>query len=236
MIKKIPHKKHKREVRCFKCGQKGHIAPNCRKQKLNMLSDNEEEYYSENNTSSSETDKSQTKSITSEKKLDKIENCLCQINMLTEDQELFIEMIDQIEDKEAKAKYIRKILEQQNTKPKSNYNLENSYKMKDIIQYFKKQEPATIQDLQMEIKQIKTQIDELKNYTHNIDVRIKNLENQKDTLTNQTSEELETFVNSMTIVQKQRWYTTITLKINPDFQSTFIALIDSEVDLNCIQE
>ena len=69
-----------------------------------------------------------------------------------------------------------------------------------------------------------------------MDARIKNLEDKKETFTNQTYEELETFVNSMTIVQKQRWYTKITLKINPDFQSTFIALIDSGADLNCIQE
>ena len=88
----------------------------------------------------------------------------------------------------------------------------------------------------MEIKQIKSQIDELKLYTQNMDARIANLENQKETLTNQTSEELETFVNSMTIEQKQRWYTKITFKINPDFQSSFIALIDSGADLNCIQE
>ena len=40
----------------------------------------------------------------------------------------------------------------------------------------------------------------------------------------------------MTVVQKQIWYTKITLKINPDFQSTFIALIGSGADLNCIQE
>ena len=40
----------------------------------------------------------------------------------------------------------------------------------------------------------------------------------------------------MTIVQKQRWYTKITLKINPNYQNTFIALIDSEADLNCIHE
>ena len=40
----------------------------------------------------------------------------------------------------------------------------------------------------------------------------------------------------MTIVQKQRWYTKIILKINPDYQATFIALIDSGVYLNCIQE
>ena len=66
-----------------------------------------------------------------------------------------------------------------------------------------------------------------------MDVRITNLEKQNDTLTNQTSEELETFVNSMTVVQKQRWYIKITLKINPDFLSIFIALIDSGADLNC---
>ena len=40
----------------------------------------------------------------------------------------------------------------------------------------------------------------------------------------------------MTIVQKHRWYTKITLKINPDYQATHIALIDSRADLNSIQE
>ena len=156
--------------------------------------------------------------------------------MLTDDQELFIEMIDQIEDKETKAKYIRKILEQQNTKPKFKNNLSNSYQMNDIFKYYKNQEPATIQDLQEEIKQLKTQIDEIKLYTQNIDSRITNLENQKDTLTSETNEELEIFVHSMTVVQKQRWYTKIILKISPDYQSTFIALIDLGAYLNCIQE
>ena len=75
-------KSNKKEVRCFRCGQKGHITPNF-KNKVNVLSDNEEEYYSENNTSSSETDKSQTDL---EKEIEKIENCLCQVNMLTADQ------------------------------------------------------------------------------------------------------------------------------------------------------
>ena len=77
--------KKEKEVRCFKCGQKGHIAPNC-KNKVNVLSDNEEEYYSENNTSSSETDKSQ---IDPEKEIEKIENCLCQVNMLTTEHKKF---------------------------------------------------------------------------------------------------------------------------------------------------
>ena len=164
---------NKKEVRCFKCGQKGHIAPNC-KNKVNVLSDNEEEeYYSENNSSSSETDKSQTDS---EKEIEKIENCLCQINMLTADQELLLEMIDQIEDKEAKAKYIRKVLEQQNSKPKPKVNLSNAYQMRDLYTYYKKQEPATGQDLQEEVKQIQIQIEELKLFNQNIDTRITNLE------------------------------------------------------------
>ena len=108
--------------------------------------------------------------------------------------------------------------------------------MKDIFKYYKNQEPATLQDLQEEIKQIKTQIDEIKFFTQNIDVRISNIEHQKEVLTSETNEELETFVHNMTVVQKQRWYTKITLKINHDYQSTFIALIDSGADLNCIQE
>ena len=108
--------------------------------------------------------------------------------------------------------------------------------MKDLFQYYKKQEPETLQDLQEEVKQIKIQIEELKLLNQSMDTRIQNLENQKDVLTSETNEDLETFVHSMTIVQKQRWYTKITLKINPNYQGTFIALIDSGADLNCIQE
>ena len=44
--------------------------------------------------------------------------------------------------------------------------------MNDIFQYYKNQEPATLQDLQEEIKQIKAQIEEIKSFTQNIDVRI----------------------------------------------------------------
>ena len=53
--------------------------------------------------------------------------------MLIADQELLIEMIDQIEDKEAKAKFIRKIMEQ-NTKTKNPLTLSNAYRFKDIMQ------------------------------------------------------------------------------------------------------
>ena len=85
-----PTEPRKREIRCFKCGQKGHIAPNCRKQKINVLFDFEEDYYYEESTSSSfEYDNSQNKNPILEKEqnqTNKIENCLCQVNILTANQ------------------------------------------------------------------------------------------------------------------------------------------------------
>ena len=80
-------------------------------------------------------------------------------------------MIDQIEDKEAKAKFIRKIMEQ-NNKTKNPLPLSNVYRFKDIMQQFEVQDPVIIQDLQLEIKQIKTQIEELKVFTQNLDFKL----------------------------------------------------------------
>ena len=67
-------------------------------------------------------------------------------------------MIDQIEDKDTKVKYIRKIMEQ-SSKSKNSIPLSNVYSFKDIMQQFELQSPVTIQDLQTEIKQIKLQIE-----------------------------------------------------------------------------
>ena len=66
--------------------------------------------------------------------------------MLIANQELLLEMKDQIEDKEAKAKFIRKIMEQ-NTKTKNPLPFSNIYRFKDIMQQFKVQDPVTIQVL-----------------------------------------------------------------------------------------
>ena len=56
--------------------------------------------------------------------------------MLTADQELLIELIDQIEDKEAKAKFIRKIMEQ-NIKTKNPLPISNAYKLKILCNNLK---------------------------------------------------------------------------------------------------
>ena len=69
--------------------------------------------------------------------------------MLTAYQEMLIEMIDHIENKDAKIKFIRKLMEKnhQNTQP-----LSNTYKFKDVMSQFELKTPVTIQDLQFEIK------------------------------------------------------------------------------------
>ena len=64
-----------------------------------------------------------------------------------------------------------------------------------------------IQDLQYEVKQIKMQIEELKIFTQDIDLRLQNIENQEISLGNQTTKELDNFMNTITIVEKQIWYT-----------------------------
>ena len=73
-------KTHKKDIKCFKCGKIGHIAPNSRKQKINVLYD--KNYYSEaseDDTSSSSNNSKNSNSISEKEKssTDKIENCLC---------------------------------------------------------------------------------------------------------------------------------------------------------------
>ena len=65
-------------------------------------------------------------------------------------------------------------IKQQSTKPKSYLPIANIKRIKDVIEYFKDQEPAIVQDLQIELKEIKTQIEELKRFNQTMDYRISN--------------------------------------------------------------
>ena len=78
---------------------------------------------------------------------------------------------------------------EQNIKTKDSLPLSNAYRFKDIMQQFEVQGPVTIQDLQIEIKQIKTQIEEFKTFTQNLEFKIQNIEVQRVPLTLETYED-----------------------------------------------
>ena len=112
---------------------------------------------------------------------------------------MLIEMIDHIENKDEKTKFIRKLMEKghQNTLP-----LSNTYKFKDIMSQFEPKTSVTIEDLQFEIKQIKKQFEELKIFTQGINSYIQNIEHQGISLATSASEDLDNFVNIITIIEK----------------------------------
>ena len=67
---------------------------------------------------------------------------------------------------------------------KNTLPLQNTYKFKDIMKKFEIKKPITIQDLQIEIRLIKKQIEELKVFTQNIYSRLQNIEDKEISLKN----------------------------------------------------
>ena len=49
-------------------------------------------------------------------------------------------------------------------------------------------------------------------------------------------ESSQLFVNTITKMITQKWHSKIKLFVKPDFSQELIALVDSGVDINCIQE
>jgi hypothetical protein len=81
-----------------------------------------------------------------------------EINTLTREERIILELIDQIEDSEIKIKYLSQI----GQKDKIITNSIN-YNFTDVSNRFKKEKrPITVQDLQFEINNIKQEIKELK--------------------------------------------------------------------------
>ena len=108
--------------------------------------------------------------------------------MLTTYQEILIDMIGLIKDEEAKAKFIKKIMEKNN---KNYLPLQNTYKFKDVMKQFEIQKSVTIQDLKFKSLHSKYRF------------KTSNIENQRVSLNNQTTKELDSFVNSMTIYSRK---------------------------------
>ena len=131
--------------------------------------------------------------------------------------------------------------------------------------FTKSKKEITVQDLQKEIKDTKSEMRNLKQelvilrVDHGlIDQRVKHLEytshqgNEEGTsLQNPSDEEdetvnptadmtqeptSETFLQTISRINFQKWHSKVRIVISKDFEFEVVALIDSGADLNCIQE
>jgi hypothetical protein len=79
--------------------------------------------------------------------------CTCrkEINTLTRDERIILELIDQIEDRETKIKYLSQISQKEKI-----ITDDINYNFTDVSNRFKKEKrPITVQDLQFEINNMK---------------------------------------------------------------------------------
>ena len=118
--------------------------------------------------------------------------------------------------------------------------------MKDIYKRFKvPNQNITITDLQEEIKNLKQEIQILKENDISLEYRLLELEG-KNIIRNQHKIELEpsndeagtsnnNYINLLSLITTHKWHTEVNLVIKGEIFTT-ITLIDSGTDVNCIQE
>ena len=191
------------------------------------------------------------------------------INVLSKPEELILDLIEQIEDPVIKAQRLsefHKTLVKEPSKPELRIQ-EPKVDLKKIYNRFtKSKKKVTVNDLQKEIKETKSEGRTLKQeltilrVDHNfLDQRLKQLENtshqgneegtsiqnpsdeEVDETVNPTAEMVqeessEKFLETINRINFQKWHSKVRIVVSKDFEFEVIALIDSGADLNCIQE
>ena len=105
--------------------------------------------------------------------------------------------------------------------------------MKDEIQEIRKE----IKQLKQENEQIKQENEQIRNliqYKQENFVEISDSQNPGIIIPNKETL-IEAFINTISKIDFQRWYTSVRLIVE-DFEVEMVALVDSRVDMNCIQE
>ncbi|KAH9801918.1 hypothetical protein KPL71_001205 [Citrus sinensis] len=266
-----------KEAICHKCGIKGHTAKYCRMNKklheLDLDLDDEilsklahlltESSDSESSMSGDsdpyqvdelfDTDDSASSSSESES-----DSFLKKINVLTKDQETFLELVKHISDPNLQKEYLDKLLKTLDFNKAETSKVpivkKNSYDLTQILDKKKtKKIVPNIQDLQKEIKDIKLEIKDLKEKQKHDSETIqlllqKQLQDNSDNESNpddgddndQNLENIESVPNDFLFVLKQitmrKYLIKITLVFSDDFAIDAIALFDTGADLNCIRE
>ncbi|KAH9791249.1 hypothetical protein KPL71_003680 [Citrus sinensis] len=192
---------------------------------------------------------------------DSDDSYLKKINVLTKDQEIFLELVKHISDPNLQKEYLDKLLktmdssktEASSSSSKIPIVKKNSYDLTEILDKKKtKKSSPNIQDLQKEIKDIKLEIKDLKEKqkTDSATIQLllqkqlqdtsdKEIESENDDV-EQKIDNLESIPNDFLFVLKQittrKYLIKITLIFSDNFAMDAIALFDTGVDLNCIRE
>jgi hypothetical protein len=186
--------------------------------------------------------------------------CRKEINTLTIEEIIIVELIYQIEDPENIYMCVCVCVCVCSKKDKIITNSIN-YNFTNVSNRFKKEKhPISVQDLQFEINSIKQEIKELKpdfkisneQLVHEIitlktekqqtnkilqnDNKVKIEEIQENNETKQNSTDNNLFINLIDRIIFQKWYVEVTLIINAEFQITTVALLDLDANMNCIKE
>ncbi|KAH9718253.1 hypothetical protein KPL71_022149 [Citrus sinensis] len=182
---------------------------------------------------------------------------LKKINVLTKDQETFLELVKHISDPNLQKEYLDKLLKTLDFNKAETSRVpivkKNSYDLTQILDKKKtKKMIPNIQDLQKEIKEIKSEIRDLKEkQKSDSDIIQLLLQRQlQDNSDNESSpdidgddikgENIESVPNDFLFVLKQittrKYLIKVTLIFSDDFAMDAIALFDTGADLNCIRE
>ena len=190
------------------------------------------------------------------------------INVLSKHEELILNLIEQIEDPAIKAQRLsefHKTLVKEPSIPELRIQEPKVDLEKIYNRFTKSKKEVTVNDLQKEIKETKSEVRTLKKeltilrVDHNfLDQRLKQLENtshrgndEETSFQNPSDDEDETvnpaaemvqeessekFLDTINRINFQKWHSKVRIFISKDFEFEVIALIDSSADLNCIQE
>ncbi|KAH9763843.1 hypothetical protein KPL70_001312 [Citrus sinensis] len=266
-----------KDATCFKCGMKGHTAKFCRMNKrLQELDLNEDilskiapllvESSDSESSMSGDSDPLQVDELfdsdtsASSSSDSDSDSYLKKINVLTKDQEIFLELVKHISDPNLQKEYLDKLLKTMDS-DKAGTSTEiskvpiikkNSYDLTQILDKKKtKKAVPNIQDLQKEIKEIKCEIRDLKEKQKSDSETIqlllqKQLQENSDNESNPDDgedikvENIEFVPNDFLFVLKQittrKYLIKVTLIFSDDFAMDAIALFDTGADLNCIRE
>src|SRR5262249_35063288 len=264
--KSFQPKQNFNKIVCYKCHQPGHTSKFCKlNRKLHELELQEEilkkiEVLLIESESSSD---SENESLESDPQIDELENSTessteNEISVITKEQQLILEVINQIDNPEIKREYLNKLqqsLNEPSTSSPTPLIKENPYNLTTILEKHKQvKNPNTIPELQREIKIIKQQLQQLtikqKQDAEAIKFLLQNAVNKEEEEEEENEEEEESekilsiensqdipedFIYILREITTQKYLIRITLCLTENFQIDTIALFDTGADLNCIK-